>query len=122
MLEENKCRHFNGISNEVCKAGVAYRGLRTDGSLPCLPAGVHLPCEEREYPTIEEAAADKERRDREVGAFLTQLVAFETRQNEDCPHCRRRVDQLRQVGRCVYASPCGCRLWQGKVPEAWRNK
>ena len=24
---------------------------------------------------------------------------------------------LEQVGRCVYAAPCGCRLYQGRLPS-----
>ena len=32
-----------------------------------------------------------------------------------CPHCKAKVVSQRQVGRCVYAEPCGHRLYQGKV-------
>jgi len=34
-----------------------------------------------------------------------------------CPQCKASIIQFRQVGRCVYASPCGHRLYQGKVPK-----
>lgn len=34
-----------------------------------------------------------------------------------CPHCQAKIDEERQVGRCVYASPCGHRLFQGKAKE-----
>ena len=30
-----------------------------------------------------------------------------------CPRCDQPIQQERQIGRCVYAVPCGCRLWQG---------
>lgn len=32
-----------------------------------------------------------------------------------CPHCDAPIAQQEQVGRCVYARPCGHRLYQGIV-------
>ena len=35
---ETDCRHFNGIQNACCRAGVSYEALRDDDKrLPCLP-------------------------------------------------------------------------------------
>lgn len=53
--------------------------------------------------------------------YMIRLFGFETRESEDCQNCGNHVGQLEQVGRCVYARPCGCRIWQGTVPEAWRE-
>jgi hypothetical protein len=33
-----------------------------------------------------------------------------------CPECNREYTP-KQVGRCVYASPCGHRLYQGTVKK-----
>lgn len=38
----------------------------------------------------------------------------------ECPHCGAKVERKEQVGRCVYAKPCGHRLYQGSLPEAER--
>ncbi len=32
-----------------------------------------------------------------------------------CPECGGKIKRERQVGRCVYADPCGHRLYQGKA-------
>lgn len=32
-----RCRHFNGVQNEKCEAGVCYKTLEGSGILPCLP-------------------------------------------------------------------------------------
>lgn len=33
--------------------------------------------------------------------------------NWTCFCCGNQMTAERQIGRCVYAVPCGCRLWQG---------
>ncbi len=45
---------------------------------------------------------------------------FNDRKVTTCYFCGREVQSLRQVGRSVYANPCGCRLWAGGIPEAWK--
>ena len=40
---------------------------------------------------------------------------FEKLRNGTCPHCDLKIERQRQVGRCVYAEPCGHRLYQGRV-------
>jgi hypothetical protein len=32
-----------------------------------------------------------------------------------CPVCSAPIEQEQQVGRCVYAHPCGHRLYQGRA-------
>lgn len=60
---------------------------------------------------------DEEKR---LADFLQRMTDFTFRKTEDCIHCGKHVSRLQKVGRCVYASPCGCRLWQGNIPAAWR--
>lgn len=45
-MKHGDCRHFSGIQNKVCKAGVNYHGLADrDGQiafvLPCLGPSLH---------------------------------------------------------------------------------
>lgn len=44
-------------------------------------------------------------------AYLTALAEGK------CPTCGAVVQEEEQVGRCVYARPCGHRLYQGKAPQ-----
>jgi hypothetical protein len=44
-----------------------------------------------------------------VKAFLEALASGL------CPTCGVKVEEERQVGRCVYGVPCGHRLFQGKA-------
>lgn len=57
-----------------------------------------------------------------IAEFLKRLEAFTNRTTEDCPYCGQHVSALTKTSRCVYASPCRCRLWQGSIPEAWQSK
>lgn len=58
----------------------------------------------------EEEIAQHERETAEViKAFFENLA------NDICPHCKTPITNKRQVGRCVYADPCGHRLYQGKL-------
>lgn len=69
--------------------------------------------EHRDIPPEVEEAARK---------FISYLARFETGEAVGCPTCDRPVAGMRQVGRCVYLKPCGHRLWQGRIPKAWRNR
>ena len=52
--------------------------------------------------------------------MLEKMAKSTARETDICFQCGKQVTQLRQVGHCVYAAPCNCRIWQGKVPEAWK--
>lgn len=64
-LEEqiaNKCRHFNGISEKTCKAGVCYDAIAdaTKSALerfPCFREGESTPCEKRDFLSEDEVLA-----------------------------------------------------------------
>lgn len=57
-----------------------------------------------------------------IAQFLLDINEITYRKTEACPYCHREVKSMEKIGRCVYAHPCGCRLWQGTVPEAWKDK
>lgn len=59
--------------------------------------------------------------DRVVADALKKFLAFNARETEACLSCGQHVTRLEKIGRCVYAFPCGCRLWQGNVPKVWRT-
>lgn len=54
-----------------------------------------------------------------ISQFLKRTFELAKRTSDICPHCGQQVTSMEQVGRSVYLS-CGCRLYQGSVPEAWK--
>lgn len=116
-----QCVHFNGMHQEVCKAGVDYKTV-TDRSenprsglgirLACFPGDeASMQCPKLEPWKLEDALAEEKRRDAAIEAHLAKL------QGDICPDCNRKVENKVQVGPCVYAEPCGHRLYQGKLPK-----
>lgn len=115
------CKHFNGIQNDACKAGVRYADLVPEEfgrarKLPCFRSTkTPSPCALCIFPTDAEAEQyERDALDRNA-KFMTAIIEGK------CPVCNLPVTQ-RQVGHCVYGS-CGHRLYQGKVmntakPEA----
>lgn len=122
MTRELICKHFNGLVNDTCRVGVVYRDVRDDAAVgirnrfPCWGQGAT--CNQYEQWTAQEIA-DREQR---IMDSIHHLNNFTERQTEECPHCKQHVDSLEQVGRCVYANPCGCRVYQGRVPAFWERK
>lgn len=57
-----------------------------------------------------------------ISDFLEGMANLMQKKTDRCIRCGNQVKALEKIGRCVYARPCGCRLWQGKVPDAWRTK
>lgn len=55
-----------------------------------------------------------------IEAFM-QIWKERTARNE-CFQCGTPLTAQRQIGRCIYAEPCGCRLGQGRLttPEGKR--
>jgi hypothetical protein len=45
-----------------------------------------------------------------IADFLTRLA-----EGKECPHCHTTIERKEQIGRCIYAQPCGHRLYQGKL-------
>lgn len=114
------CIHYpsGGMAmNRVCEKDVVMKTtINEDDEAPCYNDRVHT-CPFAEYPTAEQIAE----RNKEIGKMLENLVLFMQHKSNTCPHCSRQVTALEQAGRCVYARPCGCRLWQGKVPKEWKT-
>lgn len=55
-----------------------------------------------------------------VKEYVEWSWAFHEHKVDYCFHCKRKIETVKQVGRCVYAYPCGDRLYQGKIPESWK--
>lgn len=120
------CRHYRALANhKTCKIGVDMEAIRAeikaDGKgwddFPCWHASKeHEYCARCEPPTQEEI----EQEQKEIDAFVEKLNALSDGSSRNCIHCGAIVTSMRKVGRCVYAEPCGCRLWQGDVPPAWK--
>ncbi len=122
----NWCRHYNGLLNDTCKAGVRYddvkdkRDVGVVRGLARFPCFKNSNCAERcpsaSFLSEEEIAVEKERSNQAIAQFLKELTEGKT-----CPHCHRPIEKRYQVGRCVYAKPCGCRQYQGTVPKSERT-
>jgi hypothetical protein len=52
-----------------------------------------------------------------IGKFLENFAKMLEGKAETCLRCNQPINKLEQVGRSVYARPCGCRQYQGKVPK-----
>lgn len=108
----NKCLHFNGVQHGTCKAGVAYKDIWHDpnggSSTPCHDKACTR-CPKQQFPTPEQA--------REEADKWEKLVEEATRRIKEglCHECGAKVEKKVQVGRCVYAEPCGHRLYQGRA-------
>ena len=118
MNNERWCRHYQGAAyHTACKRGILYASFRDSFvRWPCINAEYAHECTSREDFTAEEIA-EEERWINEVVSAFEALVAHKS---DICPQCGLQITTMRQVGRCVYGS-CGCRLFQGTVPDAWKE-
>lgn len=108
----NKCKHFNGIQHDACRANILYSTFRKPGGalvpLPCLRDENSLDiCRSVEWYTQEEAEVIEARHSKAIEEFLQSI------EDGKCLICKIQVEH-KQVGRCVYGS-CGHRLYQGKA-------
>ena len=108
----DKCRHFNGIQNDRCNVGVPYEQFIVSG-LPCFKSGgcSHL-CPSASFFSHEEVAEQERETNEQVRAFLAEMTEGKT-----CIICHALIENRYQVGRCVYANPCGHRQYQGTLPK-----
>ena len=112
------CRHFNGIQSSACDAGIDYG--RVPRPLPCLPrfddGTVPGGCPQYAVRTPAELAADAA----ELEAIFAKMRLRSER--GECLHCGAPVFRERQVGRCIYADPCGHRQGQGAARRVGGGK
>ena len=121
-MKDDWCKHYNGVGNSsTCKVGVAYDTVRDTSQKPfrwcCIHADAKTECALREEYTPEEIAEQQ----RQIAAVFVRMAAFLDGEGDECPHCGAKIESAEQVGRCVYARPCGCRVVQGKLPERWKK-
>lgn len=108
------CKHYNGIPKKVCEAGVSYEDVkgvqRKPLNYPCFKdSGCTVVCPKAEFRTPEEVAEEERKASEIIQKYFSDI------DNDICPHCKTPIQKQKQVGRSVYASPCGCRLFQGKA-------
>lgn len=127
---ELTCKHFNGLRNEACDLDIEYKTV-TDypesraneapffqKTVACFgfdDAECSITCSKREFYTPEEIEA-------KAAASLERLRQYsEDYKNDICPN--HKIPMVKkQIGRCIYADPCGCRLGQGKLPKSYKPK
>ena len=106
-----RCVHFDGIMKKTCEAGVLYDTVKDKTTSPfklaCFSEGPI--CPSAKYYTREEAEAREDDIERHINEFVSKL------ESGVCPQCDTKVEQKDQVGPCVYARPCGHRLYQGRA-------
>ena len=123
----NWCRHFNGLLNDTCKAGiryeevkdnsVGYEGRRGIARWPCFrDSNCAERCVSASFLSEEEIAAEVERSNQAIAKYLSDMA------KNICPFCSKPIESKKQIGRCVYALPCYHRLYQGTVPKGERTQ
>jgi hypothetical protein len=99
------------VSYDDPRFGPREQGRR---ELPCLketptdPTRTDL-CPLSEYLTEEQARAKADEVGHRLATTLARMAAGY------CPECDQKVESKRQIGRCIYAAPCGHRLGQGRL-------
>ena len=114
------CKHYTGligpglVQHTTCRAGVEYESLRRVRltsplmQYPCFDPGARPACSSADYPT----PVEEHERNRQIAEWLTAWIA--SINAGACPECSTPMIR-RQVGRSVYAHPCGHRLYQGRA-------
>lgn len=114
------CRHFTGLFHDHCQAGITYKSVQDPTrialheDLPCFSSDGAARCPHYQRYTPEEIAAQQQ----EVVDWVTKFSEMLQGNVTTCLHCDQPVDHLEKVGRCVYARPCGCRQYQGRLPQS----
>jgi len=115
----SQCRHFTGIQNDCCKAGVAYSPLRDISGpgmarWPCLTivgrGEASTVCPKRELMTTADWDAHEAEVSAAVDGALAKIAAGK------CHVCGANAEPSRVTGRCRYAA-CGHRIGQELTDE-----
>lgn len=109
----DRCRHFNGIQHDTCRAGVSYDSVRIDGAPyrchPCLCVEIET-CDKRSMLTTDELRAEEAEMRQSVSRMLTareEVVRaargeLGVRGSVQCPHC---------PGKIVYSIVSNGHIW-----------
>lgn len=121
----NWCRHYNGLFNDTCKAGVRYDDVKDKRDIAHARGLARFPCFKdskcaehcvsASFLSEEEIAAEVERSNQALAKYLGDMA------NNICPFCSKPIEKKKQIGRCVYATPCYHRLYQGVVSKGERT-
>jgi hypothetical protein len=120
-MHPETCTYFTGLAEKMCQQGIAYRTLGA-GGIPCVPvpgrdeAARQAICALLTFPTPEECQRDREEEARAIKDWIIEAQARSVR--GACVQCGTTLTATRQIGRCIYAEPCGCRLGQGTLRDA----
>ena len=118
-----KCRHFNGVQNETCKAGVSYDSLSVKGyGIPCVASAKdHTLCAHYEALTEQEIAEEIAWEKAEMAKFekampLINRIKREHKRRdatgeEPCPACR--IGMLRWSHSAINGHVHGCCSTEG---------
>lgn len=67
--------------------------------------------------------SERDEHNKQIAAeVLKDFIKMLQGEAETCIRCGKPIDNLEEVGRCVYARPCGCRQYQGKVPASYKGR
>ena len=93
-----RCRFYTGVANERCKKGIRYEAVKRrsqyGSEYPCLLAAIET-CQQREYPTVEQARLTARVSDRAWQRVVSGYSAVRQRIGEGrgvtgvmvCPNC-----------------------------------
>jgi hypothetical protein len=107
--------------HDQCNVGVNYREVRGEAafSYPCIYHEMQGGyCKQFENYTEKEIAESEAK----IKLFIERLNNLQSGKSNTCPHCGEQITSMQKIVRCVYAQPCNCRLWQGKVPQVWQKE
>lgn len=117
------CRHYTGMMNKSCDAGVEYNSIKSiEDTYPPVTWHCYNPNAVVKCPLYEEHTPEElEEQKKQIAAALVRMAGFWGGDSDECPQCGGTIEAAEQVGRCVYARPCGCRVGQGKLPAKWKK-
>ena len=120
MSADHWCRHYTGVQNLTCKAGVAYKDVRDQSRRPwrwpCTEESIRERCPQFEAQTEEELTQLKRDRAQRLNAVGIMRASI-SKQTGDrgtvvCAVCGNLARWTRAPnGRVACACPTGCISW-----------
>lgn len=114
-MRAGTCIHFCGIQHQKCRAGIVLESVR-DSSQPGPSRWPCLNLDGKKATTT--CGSYAEPTPEQIAEWESLINAALNRQREraergECDACGAVIERGEQVGRCVYARPCGHRIGQG---------